>query len=94
MTSTTVSWRSTVAAVIRRRDFLRGLSAAALAAGSLTWRDLVASGSRRTAPPGKGLHSAVDAGRAQPVRDLQPQAGPCQRRRHQGHRDRRARHSR
>jgi uncharacterized protein (DUF1501 family) len=28
--------------VIRRRDFLRGLSAAALAAGSLTWRDAVA----------------------------------------------------
>ncbi|HEX4143792.1 MAG TPA: DUF1501 domain-containing protein [Pirellulales bacterium] len=29
--------------VIRRRDFLRGLSAAALAAGSLTWRDALAT---------------------------------------------------
>ena len=39
-----------------------------------------------------GLHPAVDGRRAEPVRNVQPQAGPRKRRRNQGHCHERVRH--
>ena len=48
-----LNWRSIVADAIRRRDFLRGLSAAALAAGVAQLARHGRPRGRRAAPPGK-----------------------------------------
>ena len=71
---------------IRRRDFLRGIAAASVAAGTLSWRDLVALQARELQKRGMSCILLVDVGRAEPVRNVQPQAGPRERRRNQGHR--------
>ena len=79
--------------VIRRRDFLRQLGVAGLAAGTMSWTDAIAASAERAAFQGHGVHPAVDAGRAVAVRNVQPQARPRQRRRDQGDRHERFRHS-
>src|ERR1044071_1458439 len=41
--------------VIRRRDFLRGIAAASIAAGTLSWRDMVALQARELQKQGKSM---------------------------------------
>ena len=76
---------------------MKGISATALSAGlaggMLHWTDLVTAQAAELRNRGMACILLVDARRAQPVRNLQPQAGPRERRRNEGHCHSRARHS-
>ncbi len=78
--------------VIGRRDFLRGISARRIGGRRLELDRPDDGPSRSTAETGEGLHSAVDVGRPEPVRDVQPQARSSQWRPDESDRDGGARH--
>jgi uncharacterized protein (DUF1501 family) len=64
--------RLTRSGTFRRRDLLKVISAAGLAAGALPWTDVVTASADELRR--QGVHPALDA-RGQPVRNLRPKPG-------------------
>ena len=70
---------------IGRRDFLRGITAASVAAGTLSWRELVAFEAPQIRQRGRACILLWMQGGPSHFETFQPQARSSQRRRSQSH---------